>query len=164
MLISCTLTTGGGALAIALSPQPRFIILDEPTSGMDPIIRREVLDYLQKLARESQVSVLISSHITSDIERIADYISYMNKGRIILSAPKDNLLTGWKRIHYKKDSLDEQTLKNLENIKDHMFGSTGITRNYDKIENALKKGLSDGSIKVENIKLDDILIHLVNEV
>lgn len=149
------------SLAIALSHNPELIILDEPTAGLDPIIRREVLDLLQKITIEENKSVIISSHITDDIARIADYITYMINGNIVVFAAKDELLGDWKRIHFKKGSLDESIVNTLENVQSQMFGSTGITRNYSEIKDSLNPGLNSGEIKLENVDLDDILISMV---
>jgi ABC-2 type transport system ATP-binding protein len=151
------------SLAIALSHNPELIILDEPTSGLDPVVRRGVLDFLQKSAIEENHTVLISSHITDDIARIADYITYMIKGRIALFEAKDDLLADWKKIHFKKDSLDKKTLDSLENVQDHMFGSSAITKNFQQLRAPLSQGMAAGDIRVENISLDDILISLVGK-
>jgi len=151
------------SLAIALSHNPDLIILDEPTSGLDPVVRRDVLDFLQKSALEQNHTVLISSHITDDIARIADYITYMIKGRIALFSAKDDLLSTWKKIHFKKDSLDKKNLDSMENIREHMLGNSAITRNFLELQAPLSQGIATGDIRVENIDLDDILISLVGK-
>jgi ABC-2 type transport system ATP-binding protein len=125
------------SLAIALSHMPELIILDEPTSGLDPVVRREVIDLLHRTAAEEHKTVLISSHITDDIERIADYIVFMVQGRIALYASKDELQSSWKTIHFKQDSVPAAVLESLEHVETQMFGSTGITRDFSVIENLL---------------------------
>ncbi len=149
------------SLAIALSHNPELILLDEPTSGLDPIIRREAIDFLKTFTEENEKSVIISSHITDDVARIADFVTYMVNGKIVLTDSKDALLSNWKKIHFTPDSLDNSILDRLENVESHMFGSSGLTKNYPEIQEALTPGITSGDIKVESVGLDDILISLV---
>jgi ABC-2 type transport system ATP-binding protein len=152
------------ALAVALSHNPELIILDEPTSGLDPVIRRDVIDFLKSFTEKDNKSVILSSHITDDITRIADYITYMVNGKIVMTESKDELLSNWKKIHFTPDSLDKSIVDKFEIVENHMFGSSGLTKNYPEIQSALVHGLSCGDIKVENVGLDDILIALVKGV
>ncbi len=149
------------SLAIALSHHPELIILDEPTSGLDPVVRREVIEMLQDLTQKEGRTVLISSHITDDIERIADHVVYMVEGRIPLMASKDELHSHWKRLHFKKDALTADILSSLELVETQMFGCTGITRCFPEIKDRLASGLSNGNVRIESVGLDDILIALV---
>ncbi|MBN2414182.1 ABC transporter ATP-binding protein [candidate division KSB1 bacterium] len=149
------------AMAIALSHDAELIILDEPTSGLDPVVRREVLDILMDVTRDENKSVIISSHITEDITRIADYITFMINGKIHLTIEKDDLLSNWKKIHFKKGALNQEISQTLSNVKEGMFGSSGITDNYLKIKDKLSAAIEKEDIKVENVGLDDILISFV---
>lgn len=83
------------AIAIALSHHAEFIIMDEPTAGLDPVVRSELLDMLQEIVMEDEVSVLFSTHITTDLERIADYITFINDGEIIFTGEKDELMENY---------------------------------------------------------------------
>ncbi len=87
-------------LAIALSHKPELLILDEPTSGLDPVIRRDVLDELMSVIQDEKRSVFFSTHITQDIERIADYVTFIHDGRIMESDVKDDILGRWKSISF----------------------------------------------------------------
>lgn len=87
-------------LALALSHKPELLILDEPTSGLDPVIRRDVLDELMSVIQDEKRSVFFSTHITQDIERIADYVTFIHEGRIVESDVKDDILGRWKSISF----------------------------------------------------------------
>ena len=79
------------AIAIAISHHPELIILDEPTSGLDPIFRRELLDILLDIIQDENKSIFFSTHITTDLEQVADYITFMNNGELIFSKEKDEI-------------------------------------------------------------------------
>jgi ABC-2 type transport system ATP-binding protein len=149
------------SLAIALSHNPELMILDEPTAGLDPVIRRDVLERLRTFPEDGKKSVLISSHITDDITRIADYVAFLVEGKIALTEPKDELLSKWKRIHYKDGTLESWIIETLTSRKNHMFGNSGVTENYPALKEHLAEGLARDDVKVENVDLDDVLIALV---
>jgi len=151
------------SLALALSHDPELIILDEPTAGLDPVVRIELLELLRKIPEDGNRSVLISSHITDDIARTADIVSFIIDGQIVLSAPKDDLLDQWKRIHYQEGALDPAIVRTLINKKEHMLGSSGITNRYTRIKDVLSDGVADEKIRIESVTLDDILIAHVKE-
>lgn len=150
------------SFAIALSHNADLFILDEPTSGLDPIIRRELLDHLKRLSNEENKSVLFSSHITDDVARIADIITFMDRGKILISEEKDLLMARYKRIHFKNGALRDELKSHLTQVEKKMFATSAITANYPDMQSKLSNGQSAGDIKVENVNLDDILISLVN--
>lgn len=152
------------SLALALAHHPELLILDEPTAGLDPVIRREVLELLRKKSKSEGKSVIISSHITDDIMRTADLVAFLIGGKIVLTSEKDELLANWKRIHYKKGALDSEIANSLTRQTDHAFGSSGITERYLEIKDSLVQGITEGVVKIENVNLDDILISLVKGV
>ena len=80
------------SIALAMSHHPKLLILDEPTSGLDPIIRDEILDLFLTFMQDETHSILFSSHITSDLEKIADYITFIHNGEILFSESKDVLV------------------------------------------------------------------------
>lgn len=80
------------AIAVALSHHSRLLILDEATSGLDPVVRDDILDMLLDFVQEEDHSILVSSHITSDLEKIADYIVFIHEGKVVFSKPKDELV------------------------------------------------------------------------
>ena len=152
------------SLALALSHHPELLILDEPTAGLDPVIRRNVLELLRKKSKNEGKSVIISSHITDDIMRTADLVAFLIEGKIVLTSEKDELLSNWKRIHYKKGVLGSSIEDSLKRRKDHAFGSSGVTDRYLEIKDSLAQGITEEVIKIENVNLDDILISLVKGV
>lgn len=79
-------------ITVALSHHPKLLILDEPTSGLDPVARSEILDIFQDFIQNEENSIFVSSHITSDLEHIADYITFINNGEIVISKTRDELL------------------------------------------------------------------------
>lgn len=79
-------------IAVALAHHPKLLILDEPTSGLDPIARNDILDIFQEFIQDEEHGIFVSSHITSDLESIADYITFINNGEIVLSKTRDELL------------------------------------------------------------------------
>ena len=150
------------ALTIALAHHPRLIILDEPTSGLDPVVRREVLELLKERSlKDEQLGIIISSHITDDLERIADTIHYMIAGEIVLSGEKDLLLDTWKKVHFKADIVNDDMLRGLRNVERNMFGVSGVTKDFKSFHEAFSPHIQAGRIRVENIRLDDILISLM---
>jgi len=83
------------ALALALSHGAELILMDEPTSGLDPVFRRELLDTLSALLHDEGASILFSTHITADLERISDYVTLLQEGRVVFSAVKDQIIENW---------------------------------------------------------------------
>lgn len=84
------------SIAAAMAHHPRLLLLDEATSGLDPVVRNEILDLFQEFIQDERNSILLSSHITSDLERVADYITFLHQGRVIASESKDDLLQSYR--------------------------------------------------------------------
>ena len=94
-------------IAIALSHNAKLLILDEPTSGLDPVVRDEIIDIFNDFTRDENHSILISSHIVSDLEKICDYISFLHNGRLMLCEEKDRLLEQYGFINTTEEVLRE---------------------------------------------------------
>lgn len=94
-------------IAVALSHNPKLLILDEPTSGLDPVARNEILDIFQDFIQDEEKSILVSSHITSDLEHIADYITFINNGEIVLTKTRDELLENYGIVKCSADDFEE---------------------------------------------------------
>lgn len=151
------------SIALALAHSPDLLILDEPTSALDPIVRREILDVLLDFIQDESKSVLFSSHITEDIEKIADYVTYIDNGKIILSEEKEKIKNDWKKIHFKSET-EIGDIKNYIICKqENPFGVSGIIKNYTQYESDLQKLITKGAVKIENLSLDDILVAIAKE-
>jgi len=150
------------AMAIALSHGAELLILDEPTSGLDPIIRREILNILRDVARDENRTVILSSHISEDLSRIADRLAFMNNGEIILRGDKEDIFANWKRIHFREGTLAQSTVDMLANVQEQQFSNVGICRDFEMIKPILASGIAGGDVRVENLDIDDILISMVN--
>lgn len=94
-------------IAVALSHHPKLLILDEPTSGLDPVARSEILDIFQDFIQNEDNSIFVSSHITSDLEHIADYITFINEGKIVLSKTRDELLEMYGIVKCSKSEFEK---------------------------------------------------------
>ena len=103
------------SLAVALAHHPKLLILDEPTSGLDPIVRNEILDIFLDFIQDEEHSILMSSHITTDLEKVADYIIFLHQGKIIFSDAKDDLLTDYAII--KCNEKDFHLIEPVDIIK-----------------------------------------------
>jgi ABC-2 type transport system ATP-binding protein len=140
------------AIAIALSHHADFIIMDEPTSGLDPIFRRELLDLLYELLQSEKKSILFSTHITSDIERIADYITFILNGKIVFSKSKDEIMETYAIIKGGNDLINEETKKHFRGIRKNEFGFEALTNDVAEIKAAF-----GSSIVIEKATLEDIM-------
>jgi ABC-2 type transport system ATP-binding protein len=94
------------ALVLALSHRPELLVLDEPTSGLDPLVRRDFLDLLLEVVQDQQRAVLFSTHITSDLDRVADHIAFLKEGRLALAGAKDDILESWRLVKGGEDLLE----------------------------------------------------------
>jgi len=113
------------ALTLALSHQAKLFILDEPTSGLDPVARDDLLELFQTLIEDGDKSILFSTHITSDLDKCADYITYIQNGRIIASDAKDDLIGAYRIVKGTKDQLPAWQSRMVSH-KAHSFGFTGL--------------------------------------
>lgn len=121
------------SLAIALSHNAEFIIMDEPTSGLDPVFRSEMLDILYSIIQDENKAILFSTHITTDLEKIADYITFLNSGRIVFSDTKDNILDSYGIVKGDKNLLQPDIRKKFVGIRENSYGFEGLTNNLSLI-------------------------------
>ena len=143
------------AIAVALSHDSKLLILDEATSGLDPIMRDEILDVLLEFVKQENHSILLSSHITSDLEKIADYIVFIHNGEIILNKTKDELIYEYGVICCSENDfhniLSEDILSSMK--KDYQIDV--LIKNRKLIEKKYK------NLIVDSVSLDEIMLLLV---
>ena len=143
------------SFAVALSHGAEFLVLDEATSGLDPIMRDDILDILIDFVQDESHSVLFSSHITSDLEKVADYITFIHKGKLVFSSRKDDLIdnygvvvcdeTAFNRL-YKEDMIASRREKSQYRV---------LVRDRHKVEKECLNGI------VESTTIEDIMLFYV---
>ncbi|MDO3411828.1 ABC transporter ATP-binding protein [Saccharibacillus sp. CPCC 101409] len=114
------------SLAVALSHSADLLIMDEPTAGLDPVFRRELLDLLTEEIQDDTRSILFSSHITNDLDRIADYIVFVNKGRLVFDETKDDVLERHVLVKGGKELLDDDVRGLFTGIRETDVGFEGL--------------------------------------
>lgn len=144
------------SLAIALSHNAELILMDEPTSGLDPVFRSEILDILYELIQDERKSVFFSTHITADLEKIADYITFINDGRIIFSMPKDRLFESYGIVKGDNSLLNNKTADLFLSVRKNSYGFEALTDNVNRARVLLKD-----RVIIEKPSLDDIMVHIV---
>ncbi len=142
-------------MALALSHDAKLLILDEPTSGLDPVAREEVIEILQKFIEKGDRSVLFSTHITSDLEKCADYILFINGGKQILFDTKDDVIEKHLLVKGSKTALTSDLKTRLIGVKITPLGFTGLIRREDV------KDYDD--IETEAPTLEDVMVYYTKE-
>lgn len=141
-------------LAVALSHKARLLVLDEPTSGLDPVARDELMDILMEFIEDEENSVLFSTHISTDLEKIADYVTILSDGKVFYTGEKDNLMEKYTIIKGYYNKVSDKLRKDL----------IGIRRYGDSFEAMIprnKYSLYDEHLfQTENVKIEDILIYI----
>ena len=108
-------------IAVALAHHPRLLILDEPTSGLDPVARNEILDIFQEFIQDEEHGIFVSSHITSDLEHIADYITFINNGEIIFTKTRDELLENYGIVKCSEEQFKKIDKKDYIKYKKNRY-------------------------------------------
>ena len=139
------------SLAVALSHGAKLLVLDEATSGLDPIIRDDILDILYDFIQDEEHSVFLSSHITGDLEKIADYVAFIHQGKVLMVGEKDTLLETYGLYHCTKDLLLELEPQAVAGYRESGFGVTALV---------LRERMP-AHCEVENASLDDIMLYSI---
>ena len=133
-------------IAIALSHHPKLLLLDEATSGLDPVVRDQVVGMLEDFTRDENHTVLMSSHIVSDLERVCDYIAFLHKGKLMLYAEKDALLSQYGILRCTREALDDLDADAIVHRKDTPYGSEALV-----LREAVPQGLEVGNVSIEEL-------------
>lgn len=138
------------AIAVALSHSPRLLLLDEATGGLDPMVRDEMLDVFNDFTRDETHSILISSHIVSDLEKICDYIAFLHKGELLLCEEKDALLEEYALVNLTREDFEAIPPEAVKGVKHGEYGIRALV---------LKEAISP-AIATEHTTLEDIILFL----
>ena len=117
------------SIAAAFAVRPRLLVLDEATSGLDPVVRDEILDEFLAFIQDEEHAVLLSSHITSDLEKAADYITYLHKGKVAVSGAKDELLDTYGKLVCSRADLEKVDPALLAGSRVSQFGCEALVKN-----------------------------------
>ena len=157
------------SIAAALSHDSRILILDEATSGLDPIVRNEILDIFREFVEDEQHAVFISSHITSDIEKVADYIMLIHKGKLLLYENKDEMIYNYGIVRCTKQQAAKIPKEAVQGKWENAFETSVLINDRSFFENggveALMESQQDVKPVIDKVNIEDILVYMVkNEV
>ncbi len=147
------------ALVAALAHGAELLLMDEPTSGLDPVFRRELLERLSALIQDGRTSVLFSTHITSDLERVADFITCLRGGELLFSTTRDDVMENWALVSGGNDLLTTGTSALFRGVSRGPYGFKALT---DKASEARRFLVPKGAV-VERVTLDEIVFFLSRE-
>lgn len=142
------------SLAMALSHHAELLIMDEPTSGLDPIVRSELLEILSMLIQDENKSIFFSTHITSDLDKVADYVTFIDDGEIVLSTEKDEIIENYGVIKGARELLNVETRKEFIGIKENQYGFEGLMR-----DKHLAKRVFKDKVMIEKPTLEDVMLY-----
>ena len=143
-------------LAVALAQGAQLLVLDEPTSGLDPLARSELLDRLADFMTDERHAILFSTHITSDLERIVDEVVVVDRGRVLVSGMRDELLESWAIVRGPVAELTPELRVRLRGLREHAVGWEGLLETADV-------GLCGPGVVAETPTIEELLIHVAKE-
>jgi ABC-2 type transport system ATP-binding protein len=150
------------SLISALAHSPKLLLLDEPTSGLDPVVRTEVLDVLFEVLESGERAIFYSTHILSDISRLADELAFLHEGKILQRSAKDDLTDSWRKISFRLERPDlkfESAVSHLNDGKDHQV----ISANFEKTLKQLRE-LGAENIQENRMTIDEIAVQILKGV
>lgn len=140
-------------IAIALSHNCKLLLLDEATSGLDPVVRDDVVEILSDFTRDVNHSILISSHIVSDLEKLCDYIAFLHKGKLLLWEEKDVLLAEYGVIHCTAEQLQSIPLEAIKHKKESPYG----------VEALVLRSRVPSDLHISPISIEELFVYMVKE-
>lgn len=138
------------ALALALSHHAELLVLDEPTSGLDPVSRDDMLELFQELIEDGERSILFSTQITSDLEKCADFITYIKNGEIVAGSEKDEFLNAYRLVKGTAEQLTEALSDKLIGYRKNAFGFSGLVKTGDLLQ---CHGLEVSPVDIETVMI-----------
>ncbi len=143
------------SIAVALSHHAELLILDEATSGLDPVVRDEILDIFLEFIQEDRNTIFVSSHIISDMEKIADYIAFIHKGELLFCRSKDELLYEYGIVHCTKEEYEKLEGTHIAGMRSNLFGVDVLVDNMAEVH---KK---NPSLTIDHTNLEEIILYIV---
>ena len=141
-------------IAVAMSHNSKLLILDEATSGLDPVVRDEVVEMFSDFTRDENHSILISSHIVSDLEKLCDYVAFLHKGQLLLCEEKDRLLAEYGLIHCTAEELAQLPSDAVRHKKENPYG----------VEAMVRRSAVPAGIHISPISIEELFVFMVKEV
>lgn len=142
------------SLAAALAHRPRLLVLDEATAGLDPVVREEILEEFLAFIGDEEHAILMSSHITGDLEKAADYITYLHRGQVALCGSKDEIRDRYGRVACTAAQLEQLGPGDLLRVRRGAFGCEGLTANRAEFQRKYPQLLA------EPLSLEDIMVFM----
>lgn len=141
--------------AIALSHSPKLLILDEATSGLDPIFRDAVLDIIREYTEDENHTVLLSSHITSDLDKIADYIAFIHEGRLLFVKTYDEIQENYGIINCGKEVFETLSTEDIISYRKEAYGYKVMIQNKQQLRKIFR------DLEIENTSIEDLMLFYV---
>ena len=150
------------ALVAALGHRPRVLLLDEPTQGLDPVVRTEVLDVLWEFLEDGERSILYSTHVLSDISRLADELVFLRDGQLVGRSAKESLTDTWRRLSFRHGGQIPKDLVGVRSSKSHGAEFQLVSADHEATRRSLQEMGVDG-VQVTRMTIEEIAVEILKE-